>query len=257
MARGPGCPVKPRGWGSAGISRRFGKAHGVGPHTRRRSGLVALELMPCGCQRLRQEAGRWLALPSFGARLASVPRDRPHKGSGGDDHAAGGQPAPIGGHDPPAALPVAFQIGGFSAHHVYARVPQDHVLRVFGIGIALILHPQGLHRWPLAGVQHTGMDGGGVGQLAHQAAQRLHLEDKLAFAGAADCRVAGHPPDGGRIAHQQGHPRSIWLPPTPLPAPRGRRRSRSRSILSARRSSQPRSVEDAGNDCAASAHGLL
>ena len=54
------------------------------------------------------------------------------------------------------------------------------------------LSPQGVHRRPLAQVQHPVLDAGPVRRPGHLAAQGVQLPHQVPLARAADGRVAGH-----------------------------------------------------------------
>ena len=68
---------------------------------------------------------------------------------------------------------------------------------------AVGLGPRRAHRRPLARIQHPELDPGLVGGERHRAAERVDLLDQVAFADAADRRVAGHLAEGLDAVGQQ------------------------------------------------------
>ena len=54
------------------------------------------------------------------------------------------------------------------------------------------LHPQGMHRRPLARIQQAALDGCPVRCNPHLPAERVDLAHEMALAGAADGRIARH-----------------------------------------------------------------
>ena len=60
-----------------------------------------------------------------------------------------------------------------------------------------------MHRCAFGGVEHLEHDAGGVDDEAHHPAQGVDLAHDLAFAEAADGRVAGHLADAGRVHGDQ------------------------------------------------------
>jgi len=63
-----------------------------------------------------------------------------------------------------------------------------------------------VHRRPLAAIEQAELDGGGVGQEPHRAAEGVDLADDLPLGHAADRRVAGHLADRVGVDRQQGRP---------------------------------------------------
>ena len=155
-------------------------------------------------QRLTEKTRGWLPLTALRTGVTAIPSDPTHKCSGGDHYTPGVQPSSVGGDHPPAASTVGFKISSLSANHIYFCVPKNHVLRPLGIGVPFVLHTERLHRRTFTCIQYPGVNGRLIGQTAHQTAEGLHLEDKLAFARSTHCRVTGHPTYGGGVAHKQG-----------------------------------------------------
>jgi len=74
-----------------------------------------------------------------------------------------------------------------------------------------IQHPVGLrarraHRRTLARIENAELDTGFVGRLGHCPTERIDLLDEVAFADAADRRIAAHRPQGIEVVRQQQGP---------------------------------------------------
>ena len=79
----------------------------------------------------------------------------------------------------------------------------QRVLHARAVGSAIRLNALGVHGSTLAEVQCAALQGDLVGRLAHFAAQRVDLKDKVPLARAADGRIAGHVAHGVEIDGEQ------------------------------------------------------
>ena len=85
-------------------------------------------------------------------------------------------------------------------------LPLDGQLGQELIGLLVALGAGAVHRRPLAAVEQAELDGRGVGEHAHRAAQGVDLADDLPLGHAADRRVAAHLADGVAVDRQQRGP---------------------------------------------------
>ncbi len=88
------------------------------------------------------------------------------------------------------------QISGFA----------DRLLHGGGVELAVGLRSWAADRRSLAAVEHAELDAAGIRDPTHQAVERVDFPDQMSFAKAADRRVAGHCPNGGKAVRDQGRP---------------------------------------------------
>ena len=77
-----------------------------------------------------------------------------------------------------------------------------------GIELAVGLGARAAHRRAFAAVENPELDAALVGDPAHQAVERIDLAHQMAFAEAADGRIAGHGADGRELMGHQRGPRA-------------------------------------------------
>ncbi len=90
-------------------------------------------------------------------------------------------------------------------------LPLDGQLGQELVGFLVALGARAVHRRSLAPVEQAELDGRGVGEDPHRAAQGIDLADDLPLGHAADRRIAAHLADGiavhGQERGSQPHPR--------------------------------------------------
>ena len=82
---------------------------------------------------------------------------------------------------------------------IEVRLALEQALHMLLIAAAVCLRAQGVHGRALAAVEHAVLDAAGVRRAAHLAAEGVELAHEMAFARAADGRVAGHVAHGVQI----------------------------------------------------------
>jgi hypothetical protein len=170
---------------------------------RRRSGLQPALRQLQLLQPKRQAHGRWVARAPGGMVLQPDVDAAVEKGPGGEHHRARAKAQPELRHR--ADDSVAFE------HQVVHRLLEEPQPRLVlqppadrsAIQHAIGLRPRGANGRALRAVEDPELDAGLVGRLGHRAAQRIDLLHQVAFADAADRRVAAHLPQGLDVVAQQ------------------------------------------------------
>ena len=80
----------------------------------------------------------------------------------------------------------------FSLLDPEVRLALKHFLHPYAILLLIALRPRRPNRRTAAGIQQTKLNPHGVGDLAHNATQRIDLPHKMTLRNSADRRVAGH-----------------------------------------------------------------
>src|ERR1700733_9665934 len=71
-------------------------------------------------------------------------------------------------------------------------LPLEHLTHLETIGLLVALGARRPYSRPARSIQQTELDAHRVGDLTHNAAERIHFADQVTFSDAADCRVARH-----------------------------------------------------------------
>ena len=116
--------------------------------------------------------------------------------------------AAIGGDDAGDRALLDDQVLDRGLDHLEVRRGADRRLHGLAVKLAVGLGAGALHRRAFAPVQHAELDAGGVGDLAHQAVQRVDLADEMALAEPANGRIAGHLADRGKAVGDQRRARA-------------------------------------------------
>ena len=142
------------------------------------------------------------------------------KCAGGEHHRAAGNLAAIGEfHARKRGRCRSTRSSASASMTVRFGVARDRGLHGRRIELAVGLRARPAHGRAFAAVENAELDAAGVGDAAHQAVQSIDFPHQMAFAEAADGRIAGHGADGGEsVRHQRRR--------APMRAPRPRLHSR-------------------------------
>ena len=80
----------------------------------------------------------------------------------------------------------------------------EHGLGPELVGFFIALGARGVHAGAFGTIQHTELNGGGVGIKSHESAEGVDFPNHLTFGDAADGGIAGHLADGIEILSEQG-----------------------------------------------------
>ena len=213
------------GWGSS--SREVDRP-AVEPG--RRAGLEALRARsPSDREAAGEPFGRGVARAAAGGLDLAGVHQRLEERAGRQDDGPGAvrrrrrRHADARGRDPPSTTSAST----ISCRSVRFVLALDGQLGEELVRLLVALGPGAVHRRALAAVEQAELDGGGVGDDAHRAAEGVDLADDLPLGDPADRRVAAHLADGVAVHRQQGgapaHPGRRPARPRPR---RGRRRPR-------------------------------
>ena len=185
------------GLGVAGLDGRGGEVDGAAVEARRGAGLEAAELEAELAEGAGEALGGGFAdAAALGSGLAGV-HEGLEEGAGGDDDGAGQVDGLRRGTRTPAIAAVSTRIAStISWRSDEVGLAFDGELGEALVGFLVALGAGAVHGGALAAVEQAELDGGGVGEEAHGAAEGVDLADDLALGDAADGGVAGHLADG-------------------------------------------------------------
>src|SRR4029077_8815999 len=116
------------------------------------------------------------------------------------------------------------QIVDFALDHGEICRGSDRLHYRRGVELSVGLVARTAHRWPLAAIEHTKLNSGGVSDAAHQAVERIDLTHQMAFAKTADRWIARHRANAREALRDKGHARA---------RARGRRRRLASGVAAA------------------------
>ena len=118
--------------------------------------------------------------------------DAAKEGAGGDDDGSAGESAAVGELDPPNGAGLGHDSGRFPFDKREVRRVREELLHRAPIEFPVGLSARALDRGALAAVENAKLDAREVGGARHHPVKRVNLAHQVAFAEAADGRVAGH-----------------------------------------------------------------
>ena len=165
------------------------------------SGFKAPHLEPQFFQAVAQ-GGNGIAHPAAGLVAQSDVEQPPHERACGHDDRTGLKAhAKIGLHPGRDAI-LDQQPGDIALLEIEMRLPFQEGLHPKLVGLLVTLCPRGADTWPLACIEHSELDPGGVGIEAHHATQRVDFADHVAFGQSAYGRIARHLTDRVRVLRE-------------------------------------------------------
>ena len=187
----------------AGLFAQYGKINAAPVNARRRAGFQPSARSAEFRQTFRQAQCRRLARAPARVVCQANVHAAIEKRAGGEHHGAGAKAdARLRAHGNHA------RAGEFHVFH--GLLKEREVRRVFQHGAdgglvqrAVGLRARGLHRRAFAGVQGAELDAGAVGGARHEAAQGVDFAHQMAFANAADGRIAAHRAEGVDAVRKQ------------------------------------------------------
>ena len=174
------------------LGNGFAIIDGLSVHTGRGTGLETAELQSRFFQGFRQVGGGRQPVGTAGFRTFTDEDLASQVGTGGQDD----------GLCPVFRADLRDDAHGFPVLHQepdHFRLLQVQIFLGFHgllhfrmVFLFIRLSPKGMDRRAFGGVQHGALDQGFIDIQTHFAPQGIDLPDQVAFAGAADGRVAGH-----------------------------------------------------------------
>jgi hypothetical protein len=153
---------------------------------------------------VRQAQGGRLADAASGNFLFADVDQAAQKCAGGEHNRRCRDVAAVDQPDPGHAPAPDDQVVGFGFNHIEIRRGADRVLHRPRVELAVGLGAGAAHGRALAAVEQAELDAARIGNAAHQSVQSVDFPDQVAFAKAADGRIAGHGADGGESMGHQG-----------------------------------------------------
>jgi hypothetical protein len=134
--------------------------------------------------------------------------DAIEKGAGGDDHGSGVDHAAIAqahaGHSPRIADLLHFEVHHLSLLDEEIRLALQDLAHLHAVEGLVALRARGPDGWAARGVEQAELNAAGVGDLAHDSAQRVDLADEVSLGDAADGGVAAHLRDEVEVQGEEG-----------------------------------------------------
>ena len=175
---------------------------------RRRAGFQTAEreaiFFQCGGKTHR---GRFADAAGGNLFFADV-NEAAQKSAGGQNHRAAGNLTAVGEFDPANAAIFDDEIIGFRFNDREIRRFPNRRLHGRRIKLAVGLGARTAHGRAFAAVENAELDAAFIGHMAHEAVQSIDFPHQMAFAEAADGRIAGHGADGGESVRHQGRLRA-------------------------------------------------
>ena len=163
---------------------------------RRRSGLEPPEPQTQTPQRRRQPRRGILAHSPGGNALCADMDEAGEKGACRQHDRPTGDPAAIGeDHGGDGAVLANIHVEDVAFDDGQTLVLGDPGLHGRAIELAVGLGAGPAHGRALAPIEEAKLDARGIGDLAHEATQRIHFAHEMALADPADRRIAAHRPD--------------------------------------------------------------
>ena len=159
---------------------------------RRRSGLEPPEREAGAVEALGERDRGRIAETSGRRSLVAKMDHAAQESAGGEDDGAAGDGAAVSERDAGDGAGVGRDAGGFPFDDGQIRGLADQRLHGAPVKLAVGLGARPLDGGALAAIENAELDAGGVGGARHHAVERVDLAHQMAFAEAADRRVAGH-----------------------------------------------------------------
>ena len=129
-----------------------------------------------------------------------------HEGAGADDDGAGVELEAHVGAQAGDAVAGDEEFGDVALVEVEVGGAFEHGLHAELIGLLVGLSAGGTDAGAFGAVEHSELDGGGVGIEAHRAAEGVYFADDVSLGQTTDGRVAGHLGNGVQVLREHSRP---------------------------------------------------
>ncbi len=199
-----GAKAEGRGIGVAWLYFELTPVDGAAVQTWRSSGLEPASAQSEQLEGFTQKLGGWFAAASGRIGLLATMNESVEKSSGRDDDSLCADSAAIAQFDAARGVLFQNQLRDFRLLHYKVRLAFQYLAHLHAILLFVALRARRPYRRSAGGIEQSELYANGVGNFAHDAAERVNFAYEVSFGDPANCRVTRHLRDQVGVERKQG-----------------------------------------------------